>query len=203
TCHLRLLNDGWAEEPDMSRRKAIELARQALQGAQNDPGILAISAYVLASVGEDIGAMLGLMGRALMLNPSYARGWFLSGVLRVHAGRPDLAIEHVETSLRLSPRERMGMRLSLMGLAYFFKRQFDEAASKLLLSIQDHPGFFPSYPPLAACYAHMGRLAEARAIVARLRAITPLLMPNDLPFRNLEDRELLLSGLRLAAGEAT
>jgi hypothetical protein len=27
-------------------------------------------------------------------------------------------------------------------------------------------------------------------------------MPNDLPFRNPEDRELLLSGLRLAAGEA-
>jgi hypothetical protein len=51
-----------------------------------------------------------------------------------------------------------------MGTAYFFKRQFDEAASKLLLSIQDNPGFPPSYRVLAACYAHMGRLDEARAI---------------------------------------
>ena len=49
----------------------------------------------------------------------------------------------------------------------------------------------------------MGRLDEARAIVAQLRAITPLLVPNDLPFRNPEDRELYLSGLRLAAGETT
>ena len=49
----------------------------------------------------------------------------------------------------------------------------------------------------------MGRLDEARAIVAKLRAITPLVVPSDLPFRNLEDRELLLSGLRLAAGEET
>ena len=47
----------------------------------------------------------------------------------------------------------------------------------------------------------MGRLDEARAIVARLRAITPLVMPRELPFRNPDDRELLLSGLRLAAGE--
>jgi hypothetical protein len=47
------------------------------------------------------------------------------------------------------------------------------------------------------------RLDEARAIVARLRAISPLVLPDDLPFRNPEDRELLLSGLRLAAGEAT
>ena len=75
-------------------------------------------------------------------------------------------------------------------MAYFFKRQFDEAASKLLLAIQDHPGFPPSYRTLAACYAHMGRLDEARAIVARLRAITPLVVPSDLPLRNPEDREL-------------
>jgi adenylate cyclase len=49
----------------------------------------------------------------------------------------------------------------------------------------------------------MGRLDEARAIVARLRAITPLVVPSDLPLRNPEDRELFLSGLRLAAGEPT
>jgi adenylate cyclase len=142
TCHLRLLNDGWAEDPDMSRREAADLARRALQEAENDPEVLAVSAYVLAQYhfGEDIGAMLGLVDRALALNPSYARGWFASGVLRLHAGQPDLAIEHVETSLRLSPRERMGVPLSLMGRAYFVKRQFDEAASKLLLAIQENPG---------------------------------------------------------------
>ena len=87
-----------------------------------------------------------------------------------------------------------------MGGAYFFKHQFDEAVSKLLLAIQDDPGFPPSYRALAACYAHMGRLDEARAIVARLRTITPLVIPSELPWRKPEDRELLLSGLRLAAG---
>ena len=56
--------------------------------------------------------MIGLVDRALTLNPSFARGWYLSGLLRVWAGQPDLAIEHIETSLRLSPRERMGQPLS-------------------------------------------------------------------------------------------
>jgi TolB-like protein/class 3 adenylate cyclase len=202
-CHLRLVRDGWAEEPETTRREGIELARQALDVAANDPGVLANSTLVLANFGEDIGAMIELVDRALALNPSFARGWHLSGVLRLWAGQPDLAIEHSETSLRLSPRERMGQPLSTTGMAYFFKRQFDEAASKLLLAIQDDPGFPPSYRGLAACYAHMGRLDEARAIVTRLRAITPLVVPNDRPFRNPEDRELYLSGLRLAAGEAT
>jgi TolB-like protein len=200
-CHMRLVRDGWAEEPETSRRTAIDLARQALEVGENDPGVLANVANVLAHCGEDIGAMIGLVDRALALNPSFARGWYMSGLLRVFAGQTDLAIEHVETSLRLSPRERMGRPLSVIGTAYFFKHRFDDAASKLLLALQDHPGFPGSYRTLAACYAHMGRRDEARAIVTRLRAITPLVMPRELPFRNPEDRELLLSGLRLAAGE--
>jgi TolB-like protein/class 3 adenylate cyclase len=201
-CHMRLVRDGWAEEPETSRRKAIDLARQALQVAENDPGTLVNAAFALANFGEDIGAMTGLVDRALALNPSFARGWFLSGVLRIWAGQPDLAIEHVETSLRLSPRERVGVPLWAMGAAYFFKRQFDEAAAKLLRAIQDDPGYPSSYRFLAASYAHLGRLDEARAIVAKLRAITALVVPSDLPWRNPEHRELLLSGLRLALGEA-
>jgi TolB-like protein len=201
-CHGRLVTEGWAEEPETSRRKASDLARQALEVGENDPGVLANAAFVLGYFGEDVGAMIGLVDRALALNPSFARGWYVSGILRLWAGQPDFAIEHAENSLRLSPREPVGTPLSLMGGAYFFKRQFDEAASKLLLAIQDDPGFPPSYRSLAACYAHMGRLDEARAIVARLRAITPQVVPNFLPWRNAEHRELLLSGLRLAMGEA-
>jgi TolB-like protein/class 3 adenylate cyclase len=202
-CHLRLVGDGWAEAPETNRRKAIDLARQALQAGGDDPGILANAALVLGQFGEDIGAMIGLVDRALTLNPSFARGWYLSGAIRSFAGEHDLAIEHIATSLRLSPRERMGQPLSVMGLAYFFKRQFDEAAANLLLAIQDNPGSTNPYRYLAACYAHMGRLDEARAVVAKLRANTPLVMPSDLPYRNRKDRELLLSGLRLAAGEGT
>jgi adenylate cyclase len=92
--------------------------------------------------------------------------------------------------------------LGVMGTADFFKRQFDEAASKLLQSIQDDPGFPPAYRALASCYAHMGRLDESHAIVARQRAITPQVVPSVLPWRDPEDRELYLSGLHLAAGEA-
>jgi adenylate cyclase len=181
----------------------MDLARRALAAAEDDPGTLANAASVLARSGEDIGAAIGMVDRALALNPSFARGWYLSGSLRLWAGQPDLAIQHVETSLRLSPRERVGVPLTVIGSAYFFKHQFDEAASKLLLAIQEHPGHPTSYRTLAACYAHMGRLDKARAIIARLRAITPQVVPSNWPLRNPEDRELFLSGLRLAMGEAS
>jgi adenylate cyclase len=197
-CHLRLISDGWADEPDTNRRKAADLARQALQVGENDPGVLVNAALVLAQFGEDIGAMIGLVDRALALNPSFARGWFRSGLIRVYAGQFDLATEHLQTSLRLSPRERVGAPLQWIGMAYFFKRQFDEAASRLILSIQDNPGSPTPYRALAACYAHMGHLDEARLTVAKVRALTRLVMPANLPYRNPEDCELLLSGLRLA-----
>jgi tetratricopeptide (TPR) repeat protein len=92
---------------------------------ENNPHILVNAAFVLANFGEDIGATIGLVDRGLALNPSFARGWYVSGILRLDASQPDLAIEHIETSLRLSPRDRIGVPLFVMGQAYFFKRQFD------------------------------------------------------------------------------
>ena len=65
--------------------------------------------------------------------------------------------------------------------------------------VHDHS---QSYRTLAACYAHMGRLDDAREIVRKLRVISPQVVPGELPFRKPEDRELFFAGLRLAAGEA-
>ena len=81
-------------------------------------------------------------------------------------------------------------------------RRFDEAAAKLLASLDQIPTFAVTYRFLASCYAHMGRLDEAREIVTRLRVITSVVVPEATPYRNPELRELFLSGLRLAAGEA-
>src|SRR5262249_20892353 len=36
-CHMQLAVDGWGEEPEGSRGKAVDLARQALDVAENDP----------------------------------------------------------------------------------------------------------------------------------------------------------------------
>jgi hypothetical protein len=49
----------------------------------------------------------------------------------------------------------------------------------------------------------MGRFGEAREIVRRLRAITPVVVEGATRFRDPDHRELFLSGLRLAAGEAS
>jgi len=201
-CCMQLTSDAAAPDRDATREKGIDFGRRAVELADDAPGVLADAAMALASFGEDIDAMIALVDRALAFNPSYARGWHISGFLRLWAGQTDLAIEHAGLALRLSPRAQARLTSLLIGYALFFSRRFEEAVPRLRVAIEDSPVFPTPYRFLAACYAQMGLLAEARTTIARLREITPEVMVNyPLPFRDPEHRELLLSGLRLAAGE--
>jgi tetratricopeptide (TPR) repeat protein len=201
-CCIRLLLAGLSKDPAADRLEGADFARRALEVAGDDPGILVNAAVAMAYFGEDIGAMMALVDRALALNPNFARGWYISGLLRSWAGQPDIAIAHVEAALRLSPRARVGTSLITIGAAHLDSRRFEEAVPKLLLAIQDDPSSPQPYRLLAACYAHMGPLDDAREMVERLRAITTVVIPDASFLRNAEHRELFLSGLRLAADEA-
>jgi adenylate cyclase len=158
---------------------------------------------VLGYFGEDLAAAIALIDRALELNPSFALGWQWSGWLRLWAGQPDVGIGHFETSMRLDPLHgRAGPYLGI-GMGHFFARRFENAAATLLLSLQEVPSWVPTYRFLASCYAHLGRLYDARETVAQLRTLTDEVVPSATHWRNPEHRELYLSGLRLAAGDTT
>jgi adenylate cyclase len=191
----------WSEDLEENRRKGLELGRRALRVAGDDPTVLVNAAIALGYFGEDINAMIALVDRALALNPSSARAWHASGTLRLWAGQLDLAIEHERTSLRLSPRARVGWSLDVIGAAHFYSSRFAEAIETLLLAIQEDPNAV-SYRNLIACYAHLGRLDEAREALNRMRLIDPVVMPwYSQALRIPEHHELLRSGLRLALGE--
>jgi TolB-like protein/class 3 adenylate cyclase len=200
-CHFLRVFNNQSQDLGADRRMAVELARRALQAAGDDLGTIVNSAAVLGFFGEDIGAMIALVDRALARHPSSARGWYISGVLRRWAGYSDLAIEHFQAALRLSPVARIGWTTNGIGAALFCGRRFEEAVPMLLLAIQEDPTLPEQYRTIAACYAHMGRLDDAQEILTRLRAVTSVVIPDVSYLRNPEHRALFLSGLRLAMGE--
>jgi len=202
-CHQRFSVMSWTEDPEEVRHTSVDLVRQALRFSPDEPDVLALAGFALGYFGEDINVAIGLIDRCLALNPSSARGWHWSGLLRVFAGQPDLALEHFRIYLRLNPRDRAASYLNSIGEAYFFSRRFDDAAANLRASVERAPGFPITYRVLASCYAHMGRLDDARQIIARLRAISPAVLESATRYRNPELHELYLSGLRTAAGEAS
>jgi len=202
-CCQHLVANLNAPDRDVIGPKGIDFGRRAVEVAGDNPGVLANAAMALAVFGEDLDAMIALVDRALAFNPNYARGWHTSSWLRLWAGEANLAIEHAKISFRLSPRATE-MPTALIGTALFFSGRFEEAVPSLRLAIEDRPASPNPYRYLAACYAHMGLLDEARAIIARLRAIMPEVMVDlPLPYRNPQHRELFLSGLRLALGETS
>ena len=200
-CHELLHVGGWSDDPEASQCEGLDLARRALRAAGDNPGVLVNAAHVLAYFGEDIAAALVLIDRALELNPSFAVGWIRSGWLRSWAGQPSVAIHHFETSIRLSPRESRASAYMGIGVAHFFLRQFEEARAMLLRSLQEKPSWVPTHRFLASCYAQMGRLDEAREVVRRLRNMTSVVIPSATHWRDPQQREFYLEGLRLAAGE--
>ena len=201
-CHNNLYLSGWTDDLQASRRQGINFARRALRAGSDDPDTLARSAYALGQFGEDLEAAISLIDRSLQLNPGSARGWHFSGWMRLWAGDAHLAIAHFDNALRLNPRDPFPSTLMGIGVGYFFAERFSEARTMLLRSLQQHSGWVPTYRFLAACCAHMDRLDEAREVVSRLRALTPMVVPEADHWHNPKQRELFLSGLRLAAEEA-
>ena len=200
-CHFRLCYDGWAGDPEDSRRKALGLAEEALALADGDPGVLANAAHVLGIWGEDINTAMALVDRCVSLNPSYARGWYVSGMLRVRAGQCDAAIEQLEKSFAAQPSRVSRSSTVLLGLAH---------SSLVGVSIRPRSCLpcrrtnLPACPSLSRsrvvlrAYGTAGRSPRRRRATAGADAQCDTELS---AYPNPDQRELFLSGLRLAAGE--
>jgi TolB-like protein len=197
-CYVQLCDNRVTDDPEHSRRTGIEHARHAIAVAPEDPTTIAHAAMALALLGEDLETMIGLLDKALALNPSFARGWYLSARLKIRAGDADAAIERIETSIRLNPRAPHAL---LLGVAYFQKRQFERALPSLLTAVQERPMSLLAHTTLAACYGHMGRFAEARQIMAREAHLRPSGTTAAESLYGSQLRELISAGLQLAKRE--
>ena len=85
--------------------------------------MIANAAFVRGYFGEDIDAAMRLVERSLVLNPSFAWGWVLHGFLHLYAGPPVPALQRLETSLRLNPRDLRAFQLTGTGIAHFVNKK--------------------------------------------------------------------------------
>jgi len=154
----------------------------------------------LTNFAQDVAPTIGLIDRALALNPGSVFGWFVSGWVRVVAGDTDGAIADFATADRLDPRSpRRAFRLTGVGIAHFLARRLDEAAVTLLASMQLLPSYVTNYYYLAACYAHMGWNDRAREKFRQLTTLTPPMSdPPVIKPQPPEQRAFFLAGYRLA-----
>jgi adenylate cyclase len=198
--HSLLFQSGWADDPEATRLGGIEIAQRALRAAGDDPTVLAWVSLALVNFDQDVGPTIGLIDRALALNPSSAQGWRISGRVRLAAGDAARAIADFATANRLDPRSTVRAAiLAGIGIGHFLAGRLDQAAAALLASVQLAPSYVTPYYYLAACYAHLGRHADARDTIGRLaKFTTPAADPLVLMPQPPELRAFFLEGSRLA-----
>jgi TolB-like protein len=199
-CRQNLYQNNWGEDLEGERQQSIDLARRATRASGDDPYVLGEAAFVIGYFEREIDPAIVLIDRSLELNPSSALAWYRSGWLRLWAGQIDLGIEHFENSRRFNPLRPAPPSFGI-AVGHFFAGRLERAVVMLRLSLLENPTWPPCYRFLASCCAHLGHLDEARAIVKRLRDITPSVIPGAEHWRVPEQREFFLEGLRLAAGE--
>ena len=128
----------------------------------------------------------------------------MSAWLRAAAGDADIAVEHMETSIRLNPSSSdRGHQLSGIALARFDQRSFSEAVRLLKEAIQIQPAVSFNVALLAACHGHLGDLEAAADALARYKKLSTTAPEKRITlFRKIEHRDLFLEGIARAKGAA-
>jgi adenylate cyclase len=149
--------------------RAHQFARRAVELDPNLPEAYAVLGLVLAWMRQHDASMTEIE-RAVALNPNYVDWRF--GLALVLAGNPQQAIDVLESYMRLDPFHAPWPSIA-MAAAYFMLKDYSRALAILRDYVYRVPGAAFGHAWLAATYAQLGRLDEARAQAAELLRLRP------------------------------
>lgn len=203
-CYTNLVVQGWSGGVAEDAAEGARLARMALDRVapeRADPTILMMVGHTLAFLAQDYDAALGLLDRALELNPNSAPAYERSGWVRCYVGQPEVAAAHFRKAKRQSPLDSTTFRFnSGLGLALCMSGAHEEAVGWLRRALAEEPAWTSSHRVLAASLAHLGRQGEAEAAARTLLDLEPSYTIGRalLLYRPSPGRDRFVEGLRRA-----
>jgi TolB-like protein/tetratricopeptide (TPR) repeat protein len=202
-CYAWRQANGWMLDRAKETSEALRLARIATQIGRDDAVALARGGIVLAYTGGELEDAKAFLDAAIRLDPNQATAWHFGGWICVYLGEHERAIECQSRALRLSPFDPLrGNMFASIAYAHFFAGRFDASSAYARDAMREQPNFLAGFRVAAASNALTGRIGEAGAVMARLRAADPLhrisKLSDRIPLRRPEDRARLEEGLRLA-----
>ena len=173
-CYARRKMNGWADEGSSEGLEAERLAGRAVKCGNDDAVALAGSGIAIGYMFADFDRAVSLMDRAQALNPNLAMAWHLGGWIRCFIGQQDLAVEHLERAVRLSPvdPQRPGM-LAAIAAAHFAAGRFDVASSLAKTAMLEQSTNFIAALVAAAANAMAGNLDVATRAMERVYELDP------------------------------
>lgn len=202
-CFLMRKSNGWTVDRAAETVETERLARLGADLGRADAVALAWSAHALAHVVGDIDAGVALIDHALRLNPNLAVAWQRSGWIRVYAGEPEVAIEHLRTAMRLSPLDPlMHLAYSATAFGYFLLGDLNQSSTWSDRALQMRPDWPVALRVSAMSHALAGRERQTEQAIKRLRAVQPALRLSNLQeqifLHRPEHMEKFIEGMRKA-----
>jgi TolB-like protein len=141
--------------------------------------------------------------RAVDLNPNSAAAHGHLGHGLAFSGRDHEAIRHAEEAIRLSPFDpMMVLFLGTIAVSHYLAGRYAESLRYATEAAQVRPGFQGAHRLRCASLARMGRIAEARSLLATVRSEQPQLslgwIRANVPYQTPELMERFLEGMRMA-----
>jgi adenylate cyclase len=182
---------------------ALGFVDTAVAKSPNDPFVRFVAAMISTFRG-DLDRARREADAALALNPNYALAHGARGTISVYLGNPLAAVPHLENALRLDPAltSQRAQQNHFLGTAYLTAGKYEAAAAQFRERILVSPRTDLSRAFLASALGHLGRVEEARAMWAELKAINPAYSFEEhvgrLPFKNPADVASIREGLTKA-----
>jgi adenylate cyclase len=193
--------NGWSPSPPSSREQAEEVATQAVALDDRDPWAHWALSIVNLYMRRHHDGAISEAQRAIVLNPNFAEGHVVVGEALCYSARADEALEYFDRAKALNPYFP-DVLLHFQALAAFHLERYEEAVGLLLQRLTRNPATDVSRALLAASYGHLGRFDEARAAWQEVLRVNPDFSLDYrrkvLPYKNPEDFELIVDGLRKA-----
>jgi TolB-like protein/class 3 adenylate cyclase len=204
-CYVHRKSNGWRTDREQEIAETARLARRAADLGKDDAIALSLAAHALAYVvpDSDIDAATGFADQAVALSPNLATVRLCSGWIRIWRGEPEMAIEHVNHAIRLSPLDPTMFRMQVMlAMAHFVARRYDEASSWAQRALYEQPAYLAALPIAVTSHAQAGRIDVARKIMAEMLRAAPWVSISKLeeavPFRRRDDWARYAEGMRIA-----
>ncbi|WP_407068105.1 winged helix-turn-helix domain-containing protein [Methylobacterium crusticola] len=180
-CYLMRKSNGWVVDRAVEIAETDRLARLGANLGREDAVALAWSAHALAHVVGDIESGRALVDYSLQLNPNLAVAWQRSGWIRVYAGECELAIEHLQTAMRLCPLDPlMHLAQSAAAFAYFLVGDLQQSSLWAERALEMRPDWPAALRVSAMSNALTGREWAAHKAMTRLRTLQPGLRLSNL-----------------------
>jgi TolB-like protein/Flp pilus assembly protein TadD len=202
-CYPQRKASGWVVDGAREVAEAERLARRAAELGGDDALALCTAGFVLGYVAGELENGAALINRALQLNPNLAWGWMFGSWVSVWLGEPEIALEHIDRAIRLSPHDPQLFQMqAAAAYAHFLAGRYSEAVSWAERALLERTNHVSATRALAASCAMAGRHEQAAKAMARLRELDPALRLSNLkdviPLRRPEDFSRLAEGLRKA-----